>query len=180
MLNTVMLAFAADPLMRWMLPSADVYLRYFPTVANVYCGDAIDHGSCYMTDGAEGGALWLPPGVAPDEEKLMALIAEAVMPERQENVYEVLGATESFHPQDDDCWYLAMVGVDPGQQGKGIGASLMKQATSMLDTHGYLGYLESSNPLNISLYQRHGFEVMDEIRIGDAPVITPMIRQRRT
>ena len=48
----------------------------------------------------------------------------------------------------------------------------------MLDENNYLGYLESSNPMNISLYMRHGFEIMDEIRIGDAPVITPMIRAR--
>jgi ribosomal protein S18 acetylase RimI-like enzyme len=52
----------------------------------------------------------------------------------------------------------------------------MKHATAMLDAAGMLGYLESSNPANISLYQRHGFEIIGEIRAGTAPLVTPMIR----
>jgi GNAT superfamily N-acetyltransferase len=178
-LNTITLAFVADPFMRWMLPGADAYLQYFPDVSNVYGGLSIDEGSCYMTSGGEGAALWLPPGVSPDEEKMVALIDEAVAPERQETLGRVLEAMDSYRPEDDDCWYLAIIGVDAGHQGKGIGGALMKHVTTMLDENHYLGYLESSNPMNISLYMRHGFEVMDEIRIGDAPVITPMIRQRR-
>jgi predicted GNAT family acetyltransferase len=46
----------------------------------------------------------------------------------------------------------------------------------MLDETRTIGYLESSNPANISLYQRHGFEIMGEIRAGSAPLVTPMIR----
>ena len=42
-----------------------------------------------------------------------------------------------------------------------------------------LAYLESTNPRNISLYLRHGFEVIREIRIGAAPPVTPMIRRPR-
>jgi hypothetical protein len=42
-----------------------------------------------------------------------------------------------------------------------------------------LAYLESSNPRNIPLYQRHGFEAMGEIQVGAAPVVTPMIREPR-
>jgi ribosomal protein S18 acetylase RimI-like enzyme len=56
----------------------------------------------------------------------------------------------------------------------------MKHGTRLLDENGYLGYLESSNPKNISLYERHGFEIMDEIRIGTVPVVTPTIRERRS
>jgi sRNA-binding regulator protein Hfq len=42
-----------------------------------------------------------------------------------------------------------------------------------------MGYLESSNQKNISLYLRHGFEVMGEIQMGDSPIVTPMVRQKR-
>jgi hypothetical protein len=40
-------------------------------------------------------------------------------------------------------------------------------------------YLESSNRRNISLYMRHGFEVMGEIQVGAAPPVTPMLRSPR-
>ena len=40
-------------------------------------------------------------------------------------------------------------------------------------------YLESSNPKNMSLYERHGFESMGRIQIGDSPPAHPMIREPR-
>ena len=46
-----------------------------------------------------------------------------------------------------------------------------------VDEDGTPAYLESSNPVNISLYQRHGFEVLGTIQVGTSPPITPMLRQ---
>jgi ribosomal protein S18 acetylase RimI-like enzyme len=60
-----------------------------------------------------------------------------------------------------------------------VGAALMKHMTAKLDREGAMGYLESSNQKNISLYLRHGFEVMGEIQMGDSPIVTPMVRQKR-
>jgi ribosomal protein S18 acetylase RimI-like enzyme len=39
----------------------------------------------------------------------------------------------------------------------------MTEALKAVDRNGLIAYLESSNPKNISLYQRHGFEVTSEI-----------------
>jgi hypothetical protein len=58
----------------------------------------------------------------------------------------------------------------------GFGGALMKEALVLIDEQGLPSYLESSNPRNISLYERHGFEVMGTIQFGTSPVITPMIR----
>jgi ribosomal protein S18 acetylase RimI-like enzyme len=52
----------------------------------------------------------------------------------------------------------------------------MKHALDRCDSEGLPAYLESTNPRNISLYQRHGFQVMGEIKFGASPVVTPMIR----
>ncbi|XOV88796.1 MAG: GNAT family N-acetyltransferase [Pseudomonadota bacterium] len=179
-LYTMTLAFAADPLMRWIMPSAQNYLATFGDLTTHYGGPSIGLNTCFVTDGVEGAAMWLPPGVSPDEEAMGALMMANLAPEKPAGVFELLAKMTSYHPHDEDCWYLAMIGVDPGHQKKGMGAALMKHATAMLDENGWLGYLESSNPMNISLYQRHGFEIMDEIQVGDSPVVTPMIRPRRT
>ena len=72
-----------------------------------------------------------------------------------------------------------MIGVEPYSQGQGLGGELMRHAVARCDDEGALAYLESSNPRNISLYMRHGFEVMGEIRIGAAPLVTPMLRRPR-
>ena len=47
------------------------------------------------------------------------------------------------------------------------------------DAAGLPAYLESSNPRNISLYERHGFEIMGRIQVGDGPLVTPMLRPPR-
>ena len=51
--------------------------------------------------------------------------------------------------------------------------------TAKLDKEGAMAYLESSNKQNISLYLRHGFEVVGEIQIYDSPIVTPMVRKCR-
>ena len=54
---------------------------------------------------------------------------------------------------------------------------MMKHVNRILDEKGFRGFLESSNPKNIPLYQRHGYEIMGEIKVGDCPIVTPMIRK---
>jgi hypothetical protein len=36
-----------------------------------------------------------------------------------------------------------------------------------------------SNPRNISLYERHGFEIIGRIQAGAPPTLTPMLRRAR-
>ena len=85
---------------------------------------------------------------------------------------------DESHPEEHH-WYLPIVGVDPNAQGHGLGGALMRHAVTRCDEEGALAYLESTNPRNISLYQRHGFEAMGKIQIGAAPLVTPMLRRPR-
>lgn len=177
-LNTISLAFAADPLMRWIYPSADQYLEYYQVMSDAFAGKSINENTCLRTSNCEGAAMWLAPGIEPDEDTLMALITESLTPHRAEVIGELFERMDEFHPTDDDCWYLAIIGVDPGHQNKGIGSALMQHMIEKLDATNSLAYLESSSPMNISLYQRYGFEIMDEIQVADSPILTPMLRPR--
>lgn len=93
----------------------------------------------------------------------------------QETVGAIFEKMDAFHPEEPH-WYLAIVGVDAAHQGQGLGAKLLQAALGRCDREGLIAYLESSNPANIPLYERHGFRVIGEIREGNAPVITPMLR----
>lgn len=55
----------------------------------------------------------------------------------------------------------------------------LKHALARVDEGKLPAQLESSNPRNISLYERHGFETIGEIQIGNSPVVTPMLRPAR-
>jgi ribosomal protein S18 acetylase RimI-like enzyme len=125
-----------------------------------------------------GAALWLPSGVHADHESLGKVFTTTAEPA---HLGDLLGTFEQmgrWHP-DEPCWYLAMIGVEPNAQGRGLGGALLRQAVARCDEEGALAYLESSNPRNISLYERHGFEAMGEIRVGAGPLVTPMLRQPR-
>lgn len=177
-ISVLALAFSSDPMARWSQPDPRLYLAMFPILARALGGAAFEKGSAYFADGYGGAALWLPPGVHPDEKTLVALVEKFapanILPDLS-GVYEQM---EKFHPTEPH-WYLLLIGVDPSQQGRGIGSALMKHALETIDRDHLPAYLESSNPMNISLYEHHGFEVIGEIQVGSSPPMRPMYRAAR-
>lgn len=177
--QVITLAFSGDPVARWIFPGAHSYLVYFPDLVRAFGGKALETGSAHVLDGFRGAALWLPPGVAPDEPTLLELIQRSVAEELQDDVLGVFEQMEAYHPREPH-WYLALIGVDPAHQRKGYGSILLRRALAVCDREGRLAYLESSNPENIPLYERHGFEVIGKIQVGSSPPITPMLREPRS
>ena len=60
--DTIVLAFAADPVARWCWPESHRYLANMPAFVRAFAGRAFPHGGAYCTDDRTGAALWLPPG----------------------------------------------------------------------------------------------------------------------
>jgi len=174
-LGALTLAFSRDPVMRFMYPDPDAYLRHFPHFAAAFGGPAFEAGTVWAASDFSGAALWLPSGVHSDGDAIEEVLARSVDPAKLETIGLVLERMAELHPEEPH-WYLAIVGVDAAHQGRGLGAKLLEGALARCDAEGLVAYLESSNPANISLYERHGFRVMAEIREGDAPVVTPMLR----
>ena len=175
---TVVLAFAADPVARWTWPDSYQFLSSMPVLARAFGGRAFEHGSAHATEGYAGVALWLPPGVTPDQDALVDLMERTVNASIRDDVFAVFEQMGKYHPAEPH-WYLPLIGVDPAHQGKGHGNSLMGHALRRCDTDRMPAYLESSNPRNISLYRRHGFEELGEIQVGSSPPIVPMLRRAR-
>lgn len=174
----ILLAFSTDPAARWTWPDPQQYLEHFPKFIETLGGKAIAHGSGYCIDGCAGAALWLPPGVGPEEEKLTELFERTAYPPAKKDALAVFEQMGRYHPKEPH-WYLPFIGVDPQQQGKGYGAALMQHTLIPCDRDRTLAYLESSNPKNIPLYERHGFELLGTIQSGASPPIFPMLRKPR-
>jgi ribosomal protein S18 acetylase RimI-like enzyme len=167
-----------DPAARWVWPDSQQFLTHFPSFVRALGGKAFAHGSAHYVDGYTGAALWLPPDVHPDENALIALLERTVSEQIQKDFFPVLEQMGRFHPSEPH-WYLPFVGVDPSQQGKGFGSALLQHILIQVDRDNMLAYLESSNPRNIPLYKRHGFELLGSIQIGTSPSIAPMLRRPR-
>jgi ribosomal protein S18 acetylase RimI-like enzyme len=172
----VVLAFSADPAARWTWPDPQQYLEHFPSFVRVLGGKAFAHGSAHYLDGYAGAALWLPPDVHPDESALMTLLQRTASASMQKDLSLVFEQMGRYHPEEPH-WYLPFIGIDPSEQGKGHGSALMKHALVPCDRERTLAYLESSNPKNIPLYERHGFELLGTIQVGASPPIFPMLRK---
>lgn len=172
----VVMGFSTDPVARWMYPDPADYLRWFPSFVRAFAGRAIESRSAYISAGSNGAALWLPPGVHPDDEAIVSVAFGTTSEKIQRDLLPLFEAMGDGHP-DEPHWYLPMIGVESHMQGQGIGAALMRHALERVDADRMPAYLESSNPRNISLYRRFGFEVVGTIKIGSAPPLYPMLRK---
>ena len=176
LLSAMTLGFSADPFMRWLYPEPQQFLSVFPKVLDLYGGKAFEQGSAYCNDDLTAGALWLPPGIHPDEDGLMACFEETVASEKHKSLFAAFDGMDKHHP-DEPCWHLAMVAVDPVDQGKGQGSALMTESLKACDHDGRQIYLESTNRANLSLYRRYGFADLEVIETPDAPPVFPMLRK---
>jgi ribosomal protein S18 acetylase RimI-like enzyme len=175
----IVLAFGTDPAARWTWPEAHTFLKYFPRFVRKFGGAAFKHGAAYrIANSSAGTALWLPPDIQPDEDALGAIIEESTSEHLRGDVAALLEQMAGYHPGEPH-WYLPLIGVDPARQGQGYGSALLRPVLAICDRDRSLAYLESSNPRNIALYERHGFEVIGTIQSGTSPTIVPMLRKPR-
>ena len=176
--DTITLAFVADPVARWTWTNARQYLSSMPRLVRAFGGNAFKHDSAYFTSDYTGVALWLPPDVSPDEEAIETILQSTVPASVLNDVFAVFEQMAKYHPSEPH-WYLPLIGVDPSHQGKGYGDKLMVHSLQRCDAAHQPAYLESTNPRNMSLYRRHGFEVLGTIQVGSSPPLIPMLRKAR-
>jgi len=143
----------------------------------------LEHDECYTTGGVVGGVLWMPPGTW-----RLGVIAQLRLAPSLIGAYgreivstaRLFAVLDSLHPHEPDHWYLPMAGVAPDWQGRGIGHALMQPVLERCDADGMPAYLEATTERNRALYERNGFEVMDEYRLwGDGPPGWRMWREPR-
>ncbi len=141
---------------------------------------AFEHGLVFTTDDLAGAAVWAPPERW--RVSLRATIREAptmvgVFGRRLPLALRARMRIERKHPARPGHYYLAVVGVEPSAQGRGLGSKLMYPVLSEADAGGVAAYLEASTPRSRALYERHGFEVVEEIRLPrSGPAIWRMWR----
>jgi ribosomal protein S18 acetylase RimI-like enzyme len=172
------LAFSTDPGARWTYPDPRKYLSNFPDIVRAFGGRAFEHSTAYYADGFLGAALWLPPGIKPQEEEVMALMQRTVSESTLEDFRSVIEQASRYRPTEPH-WYLPLTGVDPAHQGNGYGSALVKHALTACDREQKLAFLESTNQRNVSFYQRHGFEVLGTVQVGSSPTSFSMLRRPR-
>ncbi|MGV9710069.1 GNAT family N-acetyltransferase [Gordonia sp. NPDC003424] len=167
-------SFADDPVVRWLSDDARRDKTMFLTLARWAHGPAASVDLA-LRDGAPiGAAMWDPPG-----HKITPTMQVRAMPgfikAMRGRLRRGLLLEETFlklRPKEPH-WYLGTVGA--AVPGLGVGTALLHAGLDRVDGPAYL---ESSNRANIPLYERFGFDVVDEITLGDdGPTVWPMYRK---
>jgi ribosomal protein S18 acetylase RimI-like enzyme len=177
-IDTIVLGFTADPFVRWLFPDPQDYLTHFPVLMQLFAGKAFEQNAAFHLDGHTTSALWLPPGAHPDEEGIVTLLEAHLGAEKLADAFSAFEQMDAFHP-DEPCWHLAFLATDPAFMGKGYGSSLLESSLEHCDKDGKLAYLESTNPANLSLYERYGFRLIGKIETKTSPPLFPMVRESR-
>jgi hypothetical protein len=115
-LDTLILAFAADPVERWLYPQPGSYLGSFRRFLIAFGGRAFDEQTAWKIGDCSAVALWLPPGAEPDGDSLVAVLTDSVAPDQHDVMFAVLRQMQEAHPTYPH-WYLPWLGADPAVQG---------------------------------------------------------------
>ena len=175
---TLLSAFAADPVERWLLPDDLEYAAGFPPFVAALSDTSMASSTAWEIDDFSAIIFWLPPGVEPDAERIGRSLIDTVAPEKHADTFAVLEQLDESHPSYPH-WYLAWLGVAADKQNHGLGGRLLSQTLAYVDLGGLPAYLETSNPRTIPFFERHGFTVTGHAQAGDSPTLTCMVRDGR-
>lgn len=163
-------AFARDPYFSWLAGEASERNQ---RMRDAWLG-ILRFGSAGLretwTNGARtGAAIWIPPGRAAsslvDSLRLLPAFARLTGWRRVREAaaaVELLDQRRRLHAPGPH-FYLAALGVEPELQRQGIGSALLEPALRAADERGMAAYLETATAMNVLLYERHGFAVVEEL-----------------
>lgn len=171
-------AFEDDPISRFLFPNDRTRLARLAAFYRQVIRSMRDDGAVYTDSRVSGAAIWRapsPPAIGRARAlregfRMLLLLRRAVS-----RAMLLENAISEARPREPH-WYLAILGTDPSQQGRGIGSALLEPVLRRCDADGVPAYLESSKEQNIAFYQRHGFRVTRELAVPGGPTLWSMRR----
>jgi ribosomal protein S18 acetylase RimI-like enzyme len=172
---TLVSAFIADPVERWLFAEPLQYLTQFARFVAAFGSGGFESETVFSLGDFAAVAIWIPPGAEPDADAIAAVLSESVPTAQQADTFSVLEQMDAAHPKDLH-WYLPWLGVDSARQGAGLGAELLKQCLARVDADHLPAFLETPNPRTVPFYEGHGFVVTSVSQAGACPPVTSMRR----
>lgn len=171
-------AFADDPVMNWVT-SKSSYPRYAFELTVPFC---LGRDNTYVTVDGSGVACWLPPGVPLKSPVSPGVLWKGLTEYGPGSLLRGLATliqSQRHHPKED-YYYLFTIGSLRSARGRGVGSALMIEGLKACDQAHVPAYLESSNVKNLPFYRKHGFDVVDELRLAmNGPTLWLMWRPAR-
>ncbi len=181
--TTLAAAFDNDPLFRFLLPDASTRPQWLIWMHSQALREArTAQGALTIGAGPTVGAICLFP-VDTWPPSMRQTIGAVGWPPGVPSLrlarwgMHIEGQCRKAHPKGKHV-YIHVLGVAPQEKGRGFGGGLLRHACAMADEAGAFTHLETSNEVNLSLYQRFGFEVQTELTSHGGPPVWTMTRPR--
>ena len=173
-------AFAADPYLRWIQPDDRLWPAFGGAWMTFIAELVFERGHTYLCDPGDVAVAWVPPDVAlvgPDDvARGRSIIAEHAGEARADDAVATIMAARA-NALEEPHWTLQYLGVRVSRQGTGLGVAAVAPILRVCDTEGLPCGLVSTNPRNLSFYERLGFRVDAEVATPDgAAIMRPMHR----
>lgn len=174
-ISTISQAFYDDPMFDLALPDKAKRMQYLTHLNEFLLKLVMRSGPVDSIAGTCGVALWLPPGKTELTPFQILQAGGLKLPFRTGfgpfmRMMRMLDKGAAVHKKAAPVphWYLAMVAVDPSEQGKGLGKALIEHGLARVDADRVPCYLETSNERNMPLYERSGFKVVESFALAEA------------
>jgi GNAT superfamily N-acetyltransferase len=180
--DTLAQAFYDDPHFRWSIRDDAKRMRKLKRGFATFIGRVwLRQDQGYTHERLIGAALWMPP----DTWHLGPLAQIGLLPAVVRDlgtdtprILRALAAIEKKHPRQPAHWYLPVIGVVPAWQGRGYGGALLDAVLKRCDVERAPAYLEAGTPRSRALYERNGFDTVEECRYAaDGPPFWRMWRE---
>ncbi|MEU7843484.1 GNAT family N-acetyltransferase [Micromonospora sp. NPDC049114] len=174
--DSLVAAFVKDPILRFLFPDEETYPRHAATFFGDLFDKRVHRSSIWMTGGGASVAIWEPPAEpstgspaaghgSPAEARYPADVRARV-----QGYDEAVHAALPTYP----FWYLGVLGTHPHSAGRGWGRAVMRAGLARAAADGLPAILETSNPANVELYRRAGWEALGSL---PEPVPTWIMQQ---
>ncbi len=178
-----MRAFLDDPVACWAFPPERLRPRSLERFQEIRLRQLLPEEEVWTDEGCNCAALWAPPErwdttLRQDLELGRCFNHVRLLPRLPFVAAGLFGVIKK-HPHSPPHYYLAVLGTDPEQQGRGLGSAVLGPVLERCDADGVGAYLESSKERNIAFYARHGFRTVEEVRLPRGPRMWRMWREPR-
>lgn len=154
-------------MMRWPLGEDDDVEDRLTRCFECLIEGLIEFGTVWEAGDGIGALVWIPPDrIDALEEAQMAVRSVYARAEDRGRRFDSLWSWIASREPDEPLAQLDSIAVEPRAQGRGIGSALIEFGLARARAGGYGVLLETGNRRNVPLYERHGFQIIED---ADAP-----------
>jgi GNAT superfamily N-acetyltransferase len=174
-------SFENDPHIQWYVGSGKGRAKRLRTLMEFAFEKGMADQEVYLTADKNAVAIWRNSSNSKMTLPLLLMYIRFIgvmgIP-KVRAITQLEQAVTKRYPKDQSFLYLWLLGVDPDHQGKGLSSQLLDPQLTAADEAQLPTYLETTNPANLKIYARRGFEIYDEMLL-DAQANTTIYFMRR-